>query len=188
MMNKPSTHDEWKARSARENLDVLGWSRARTFVPQGQVPFAKSAEDHSVLEDEPVARMLASWLWWSSDGGSTMTTRRLFKLRAKGKSEEELRSMGWPTDLQLMEECLEWVIPFLQGRNPLFEGHPPQRDRFMHFEYWEKGSMSERLWVLIPARKEGPPQEEVEELVWRDVRHIEGIARRPNPFWTMMNE
>jgi hypothetical protein len=35
----------------------------------------------------------------------------------------------------------------------------------MHFEYWEKGSMSEGLWVLIPARKEGPTQEKVEELV-----------------------
>jgi hypothetical protein len=56
-----------------------------------------------------------------------------------------------------------------------------RRDRFMHFEYWEKGSMSERLWVLIPARKEGPTQEKVEELVWSEVMYVEGIAR-PNPF------
>ena len=98
-MNKPSTHDEWKARSAKENLDILGWSRARTFVPQGPIPSAKSAVDHSGIEDEPVARMLADWLWWSSAGGSALPTRSLFKLSAKGKSEVELRSTGWPTDL-----------------------------------------------------------------------------------------
>jgi hypothetical protein len=46
----------------------------------------------------------------------------------------------------------------------------------MHFEYWEKGSMSEGLWVLIPARKEGPTQEKVEELVRSEAMYIEGVA------------
>jgi hypothetical protein len=80
-----------------------------------------------------------------------------------------------------MQERLERVVPFLQGRNPFREDLPPRRDRFMHFEYWEKGSTSERLWVLIPARKEGPTQEKVEELVWSEVIYVEGIAR-PYPF------
>ena len=123
--------------------------------------------------------MLASWLWYGE--GSAMTVRRLFRLRAEGKSKEELRSVGWPADPQEMQERLERVVPFLQGRNPFREDLLPRRDRFMHFEYWEKGSMSEKLWVLIPARKEGPTQEKVEELVWSEVMYVEGIAR-PNPF------
>ena len=123
--------------------------------------------------------MLGGWLWWGE--GSAMTVRRLFKLRAKGKSEEELQSVGWPADPQEMQERLERVVPFLQGSNPFREDLPPRRDRFMHFEYWEKGGMSERLWVLIPAREGGPTEEEVEEMVWREVTYLEGIAP-PNPF------
>jgi hypothetical protein len=185
-MNKPSTYDEWKARSARENLDTLGWARVRTFVPRRHVESTKlAAEEHPVLDDDPVARMLTSWLWLGD--GSTMTTRRLFKLRAKDKSKEELRSMDWPTDPQKMQERLELVVPFLQGEHPLREGYSPRRDRFMHFEYWAKGSTGEGLWVLIPAHEGGPTEEEVEEKVWEYVRHIEGIGR-PNPFWTMIHE
>ena len=41
-MNKPSTYYEWKARSARENLDILGWSRARTFGPGESTESAES--------------------------------------------------------------------------------------------------------------------------------------------------
>ncbi|HSK82816.1 MAG TPA: hypothetical protein VK902_05335 [Rubrobacter sp.] len=178
-MRDTSTHAEWKARSTRENLDILGWARTRTFVPSEVAESTESAESRPVPEDDPVARMLASWLWYGE--GSAMTVRRLFKLRAEGKSKEELRSVGWPTDPQEMQERLERVVPFLQGKNPFREDLPPRRDRFMHFEYWEKGSTSERLWVLIPARKEGPTQEKVEELVLSEVIYVEGIAR-PNPF------
>jgi hypothetical protein len=187
-MRDASTHDEWKDRSARENLNILGWARARTFAPRGAAESTESsAEGHPVPEDDPVARVLANWLWWSGAGNSAMTTKNLFKLRAKDKSEEELRSIGWPTDLKEMQERLERVVPFLQGKNPVFEGYPPKRDRFMHFEYWEKGSTGEGLWVLISACKGGPTEEEVEEVVWGEVMYIEGIAP-PNPFWTMMNE
>jgi hypothetical protein len=179
-VSKASTHAEWKARSAKENLDILGWARTRTFVPSEVAESTKlAAEEHPVLDDDPVARMLASWLWL--DDGSTMTTRRLFKLRAKDKSKEELLSMDWPTDRQKMQERLELVVPFLQGEHPLREGYPPRRDRFMHFEYWAKGSTGEGLWVLIAAREGGPTEEEVEEKVWREVTYLEGIAR-PNPF------
>ena len=181
-MSKASTHAEWKARSAKENLDILGWARARTFAPAEST---ESAQSRPAPEDDSVARMLASWLWL--DDGSTMTTRRLFKLRAKDKSKEELLSMDWPTDRQKMQERLELVVPFLQGEHPLREGYSPRRDRFMHFEYWAKGSTGEGLWVLIAARKGGPTEEEVEEKVWEYVRHIEGIGR-PNPFWTMIHE
>jgi hypothetical protein len=179
-MRDTSTHAEWKARSAKENLDMLGWARTRTFVPRRHVESTKlAAEEHLVLDDDPVAHMLGGWLWLGE--GSAMTVRRLFKLGAEGKSKEELRSVGWPADPQEMQERLERVVPFLQGRNPFREDLPPRRDRFMHFEYWEKGSTSERLWVLIPARKEGPTQEKVEELVWSEVIYVEGIAR-PYPF------
>jgi hypothetical protein len=178
-MRDTSTHAEWNARSARENLDILGWSRTRTFVPRGPAESSESAESRPVPDDDPVARMLTSWLWYGE--GSAMTVRRLFKLRAEGKSKEELRSMGWPADPQEMQERLERVIPFLQGRNPIREDLPPRRDRFMHFEYWEKKSTGEGMWVLIPAREGGPTEEGVEEKAWREVTYLEGIAR-PNPF------
>jgi hypothetical protein len=180
--SKASSHDEWKARSAKENLDMFGWARTRAFVPAEST---ESAESRPAPEDDPVASMLASWLWLGD--GSTMTTRRLHKLRAKGKSKEELRSMDWPTDPQKMQERLELVVPFLQGEHPLREGYSQRRDRFMHFEYWAKGSTGEGLWVLIAAREGGPTEEEVEEKVWEYVRHIEGIGRT-NPFWTMIHE
>jgi hypothetical protein len=184
--SKVSTLAEWKARSARENLEILGWARVRTFTPRRHVESTKlAAEEHPVPDNDPVARMLAGWLWRGD--GSTMTTRKLFKLRAKNKSKEELRSMDWPTDPQKMQERLELVVPFLQGEHPLREGYSPRRDRFMHFEYWAKGSTGEGLWVLIAAREGGPTEEEVEEKVWEYVRHIEGIGR-PNPFWTMIHE
>lgn len=178
--SKASTHDEWKARSAKENLDMLGWSRVRTFTPRRHLESTESApEGHPVFFEDPVARVLASWLWRGE--GSAMTVRRLFKLRAEGKSKEELRSVGWPADPQEMQEHLERVVPFLQGKNPFREDLPPRRDRFMHFEYWEKKSTDEGMWVLIPAREGGPTEEEVEEKVWREVTYLEGIAR-PNPF------
>jgi hypothetical protein len=179
MVSKASTHAEWKARSAKENLDILGWARARTFVPSEVAESTESVRDYPVLEEDPVAHMLGGWLWRGE--GSAITGRRLFKLGAEGKSKEELRSVGWPADPQEMQERLERVVPFLQGRNPFREDLPPRRDRFMHFEYWEKKSTAEGVWVLIPAREGGPTQEEVEEKVWREVTYLEGIAR-PNPF------
>ena len=45
-MSKASTQDEWKARSAKENLDIFGWACARTFGPRELAdPSAPSAED-----------------------------------------------------------------------------------------------------------------------------------------------
>jgi hypothetical protein len=178
-VSKASTHAEWKARSAKENLDILGWARTRTFVPSEVAESTESARDYPVPEEAPVAHMLGGWLWRGE--GSAMTVRRLFKLGAEGKSKEELRSVGWPADPQEMQERLERVVPFLQGRNPFREDLPPRRDRFMHFEYWEKKSTDEGMWVLIPAGEGGPTEEEVEEKVWREVTYLEGIAR-PNPF------
>jgi hypothetical protein len=178
-VSKASTHAEWKARSAKENLDILGWARTRTFVPSEVAESTESARDYPVPEEDPVAHMLRGWLWRGE--GSAMTVRRLFKLGAEGNSKEELRSVGWPADPQEMQEHLERIVPFLQGKNPFREGLPPRRDRFMHFEYWEKKSTGEGMWVLIPAREGGPTEEGVEEKAWREVTYLEGIAR-PNPF------
>jgi hypothetical protein len=80
-----------------------------------------------------------------------------------------------------MQERLERVVPFLQGRNPFREDLPPRRDSFMHFEYWERESAAEGLWVFIAAREGGPTEGEVEEIVWGEVKYLEGIAP-PNPF------
>ncbi len=35
--------------------------------------------------------------------------------------------------------------------------------------------------MFIAAREGGPTEEEVEQIVWREVTYLEGIAR-PNPF------
>jgi hypothetical protein len=176
VVSKASTHAEWKARSARENLDILGWARARTFVPAEST---ESAESHPVPEDDPVASMLGSRLWISDGWAETAT--RMLRYKPKGKSEEELRSMGWPVNSQQMHERLEELAPVLQGTNPDCKHHPVRRDRFIHAEYCEKGSTVEGLWVFIAVREGGPIEEEVEEKVWREVEYLEGIAR-PNPF------
>ena len=96
-MGKASTYAEWKARSARENLDMLGWARTRTFVPAEST---ESAESRPVPENDPVARMLGSRLWISDGWAETAT--RMLRYKPKGKSEEELRSMGWPVNSQEM--------------------------------------------------------------------------------------
>jgi hypothetical protein len=175
-VSKASTYAEWKARSARENLDILGWARARTFVPAESVDSARS---RPVSEDDPVVRMLGSRLWISDGWAETAT--RMLRDKPKGKSEEELRSMGWPVTSQEMHERLEELAPVLQGTNPDCKDYPVRQDRFIHAEYWEKESAAEGIWVFIAAREGGPNEEEVEEKVWREVSYLEGIAR-PNPF------
>jgi hypothetical protein len=90
-VSKASTHAEWKARSAKENFDMLGWARTRTFVPAEST---ESAESRPVPENDPVARMLGSRLWISDGWAETAT--RMLRYKPKDKSEEELRSMGWP--------------------------------------------------------------------------------------------
>ena len=105
----------------------------------------------------------------------------MLRYKPKGKSEEELRSMGWPVTSQEMHERLEELAPVLQDTNPDCKHHPVRRDRFIHAEYWEKESAAEGLWVFIAAREGGPTEEEVEEIVWREVIYLEGLAP-PNPF------
>jgi hypothetical protein len=175
-VSKASTYAEWKARSARKNLDILGWSRTRTFGPAEST---ESAESCPVPEDDPVASMLGSRLW--IDDGWAETAKRMLRYKPKDKSEEELRSMGWPANSQEMHERLEELAPVLQGTNPDCKDYPVRRDRFIHAEYWEKESAAEGLWVFIAAREGGPTEEEVEQIVWREVTYLEGIAR-PNPF------
>jgi hypothetical protein len=62
-----STYAEWKARSTKENLNILGWARTRTFVPRVPAESTESAESHPLPEDDPVASMVGSRLW-ISDG------------------------------------------------------------------------------------------------------------------------
>ena len=175
-VSKASTHAEWKARSAKENLDILGWARTRTFVPAEST---ESAQSRPGPEDDPVARMLGSRLWINDGWAETAT--RMLRYMPKDKSEEELRSMGWPVNSQQMHERLEELAPVLQGQNPDCKDYSVRRDRFIHAEYWEKESAAEGLWVFIAAREGGPTEEEVEQIVWREVTYLEGIAR-PNPF------
>jgi hypothetical protein len=176
MVSKASTYAEWKARPARENLDILGWARARTFTPAEST---ESEQSRPVPEDDPVARMLGSRLWINDGWAETAT--RMLRYKSKDKSEEELRSMGWPVNSQEMHERLEELAPVLQGTNPDCKDYSVRRDRFIHAEYWEKESAAEGLWVFIAAREGGPTEEEVEEKVWGEVIYLEGIAR-PNPF------
>ena len=139
----------------------------------------ESAESRPVPEDDLVARMLGSRLWISEGWAETAT--RMLRLKPKGKSEEELRAMGWPVTSQQMHERLEELAPVLQGKNPDCRHHPVRRERFIHAEYWVRESAAEGLWVFIAAREGGPTEEEVEEMVWREVTYLEGIAP-PNPF------
>src|SRR5918992_1389389 len=105
MVSKASTYAEWKARPARENLDILGWARARTFTPAEST---ESEQSRPVPEDDPVARML--------------------RYKPKDKSEEELHSMGWPANSQEMHERLEQLAPVLQSTNPDCKDYSVRRD------------------------------------------------------------
>jgi hypothetical protein len=178
-VSKASTYAEWKTRSAKENLDMLGWARARTFMPAESTESVDSAGDYLVAEEDPVASTLGSLLWFNDRWAETAA--RMLRLKPKGKSEEELRSMGWPVNSQQMHKRLEELAPFLQGKNPDCRHHPVRLDRFIHAEYWVKESADEGLWVFIAAREGGPTEEEVEEIVWGEVKYLEGIAP-PNPF------
>ena len=48
----------------------------------------------------------------------------------------------------------------------------------MHLEYWEKETTGQRVWVFVPVHKERPTEEEIEEIVWREVVYVEGIRER----------
>ncbi len=181
MARKTSVHDEWASRPARDNLSILGWSRARAFVsPEPAGAAGPPAEENQDPEGDPLARMLGNWLWFGE--GSAMTATSLHKMMAKGKSEDELRSVGWPASPREMQERMERVAPSLQGKTPFHGPHPPRRDRFVHLEYWKKEGSGEGLWVLIPAREGGPTEEEIEQIVWGEVVYLEGLNRYPNPF------
>jgi hypothetical protein len=176
-VSKASTHAEWKARSAGENLDVLGWSRARTFGPLELADLsAPSAEDVLDLEEDPVARWISDLLWRSP--GWAETAERFFELRGRRTSEEELRSMGWPTSPQEMQEHLERLAPILEGKIPCLRPYPPRRGRVMHLEYWEKEATGQRVWVFVPVHEEGPTEEQIEKIVWGEVVYVEGIRER----------
>jgi hypothetical protein len=176
-VSRASTHDEWKARSARENLDILGWARTRTFGPRELADLsAPSAEDVLDLKADPVARWISDLLWRSPGWGET--AERFFGLRGKRRSEDELRSMGWPTSPQEMQEHLERLAPILEGKIPCLRPYPPRRGRVMHLEYWEKEATGQRVWVFVPVHEEGPTEEEIEEIVWREVVYVEGIRER----------
>ena len=176
-MNKPSTYAEWKARSAGENIDILGWSRARTFGPLELADLnAPSAEDVLDLKEDPVARWISDLLWGSP--GWAETAERFFELRGRRTSEEELRSMGWPTSPQEMQEHLERLAPILEGKIPCLRPYPPRRGRVMHLEYWEKEATGQRVWVFVPVHEEGPTEEQIEKIVWGEVVSVEGIRER----------
>lgn len=128
------------------------------------------------LEEDPVARWISDGLWRSP--GWAKTAERFFGLRGKRRSEQELRSMGWPTSPQEMQEHLERLAPILEGKIPCLRPYPPRRSRVMHLEYWEKETTGQRVWVFVPVHEEGPTEEEIEEIVWREVVYVEGIRER----------
>ncbi len=103
------------------------------------------------------------------------------QIQAQGQERRGTALDGWPVNSQQMHERLEELAPVLQGTNPDCKDYPVRRDKFIHAEYWEKESVAEEIWVFIAAREGGPTEEEVEEIVWREVTYLEGIAR-PNPF------
>jgi hypothetical protein len=93
--SKASTYAEWKARSARENLDILGWARTRTFVPAEST---ESAESCPVPEEDPVASILGSRLWISDGWAETAT--RMLRHKPKDKSERDSAPKSFPQGLR----------------------------------------------------------------------------------------
>jgi hypothetical protein len=174
-------------------LTELGWHRVLTTFDTGSasgndLPYAKDPVVQELRYRVPIYRGKQT-RWW--DVGNTTpwvgTAEDVFELRPKGKSDEELRSLGWPATQEEMEERLGRVITFLQQRphnfyDPgyaqwFFEQHiemPKDREKWckeasLHVELWRNEQTSEELLALVALQKNwSVPDGEIERAVlWR---------------------
>jgi hypothetical protein len=181
-----------KEENPLEELTELGWFRAQTdFVPE-----EASLED--LLDGDPVAHRLRhsipiyggmSPLNCVDDFDDTplaVTSKDVFEWEARNKTEEELRSGGWPTTPEEMDAHLKRVIPLLQCRAHRF--YDPGRDAwycfetygrypveveklcseaYLHAELWVNEEASKEVWALTALRQNWqPPEKAIEAVVW----------------------
>jgi hypothetical protein len=175
-----------------EELTELGWFRVQTdFVTE-------ESSEEDLLGEDPVVRRLRHGIpiyqGWSpknchdylDDTPWAVTAEDVYKLEAKEKNEEELRSIGWPSTAEEMETHIKRVIPLLQrgphhffdpGLADWYDNSPDapfvsdQEDlckpAYLHAELWVNEETSEELWALT-ALKPGwrPPEKAIEGAVW----------------------
>jgi hypothetical protein len=173
-------------------LTELGWYRAQiSFIAED------SLEDYPLDEDPVVHRLRHAVPIYAGycldprndefdDTPRTVTAEDVLNLEAENKSEEELRSMGWPATPEEMATHLKRIIPLLQGGAlpfydpgldawycldpdaPQFSGDPEKlcKPAYCHCELWVNEETSEEIWALT-ALREGwrPPDKAIEEAV-----------------------
>jgi hypothetical protein len=187
------SHEEEDEEDCLEELTELGWYRDSTNFDSGSAPGNDLPHSEDPVAQElryrvPIYRGKQARRW---DVGDTTpwvgTAEDVFELRPKDKSEEELRSLGWPATLEEMEERLGQVISFLQQRPHNFydPGYaqwcfelqiemPRDREKrckeaSLHAELWRNEQTSEELLALVALQKNwSVPDEEIERAVlWR---------------------
>jgi hypothetical protein len=176
-----------------EELTELGWYRAsanfHAHSASGKdLPYAEDPVAQELRYRVPIYRGKQARYWQVGDDPPWVgTAENVFELRPKGKSEEELRSLGWPATLEEMEEHLAQVISFLQQRphnfyDPgyaqwCFDQHiemPKDRERRckearLHVELWRNEQTSEELLALVALQENwSVPDGAIERAVlWR---------------------
>ena len=164
----------WESEPAGVLLGKLGWARDLYISAgaRGGLP-GDSAADGSSTERDPVAREVRYLAFWSAH--TILTAAEMFERRREGEGAEEQRSVGWPATPREMHERLRTIAPALQGAHPSCEGFPVQKEYRIRIEYWEKAGREEGLWVFSRAYRGGVDDEEIEGLVWREVKRLEGL-------------
>ncbi len=190
------TDDEPEGEDYAGKLAELGWHRdERPLVsPQGAL-----SEGEIDLDQDPVARALRHRVPIHYDdhspsynvpisGPQVFSAEEAWGWEARDKTEEELRSSGWPATPEEMATHLRRVIsllqeqpyPFYDPRTAHFyywefegkfeEWDDPEkfcREALLHAEVWRNDETSEELFALVALQPGwSPPREDLEYAVW----------------------
>jgi hypothetical protein len=171
-------------------LAKLGWFRAET------ISAAEDPSEDYLLNEDPVARKLrhevgiyhrdiSEFEYYPDATPLVVTAEDVLEWEGKNKTEEELRSVGWPATPAEMSAHLRKLIPLLQAEprrfwDPGFSewygglsmNHPSDLEKVckearLHAELWRREGSSEELWVLVAFEKgRRVPDEAIERAVW----------------------
>jgi hypothetical protein len=196
-----------------EELTELGWFRSGTdFI-------AEESPEEDVLDGDPVVYRLRhaipvyggmspeNCVDAFDDTPLAVTAEDVFNWEAQNKTEEELRSAGWPTTPEEMDVHLKRIIPLLQrvahrfydpGRDEWYCNAPDVRcpddpeklcnEAYLHAELWVNEEISEEVWALTALRQNWqPPDKAIEGIVWLRVTRdddevVELEIPPPKPF------
>jgi hypothetical protein len=185
-------------------LGRLGWHRAEIFFG------TEDTTEGYYLDGDPVAVMLrhqvgiyhrkiSEFEHYPDASPLVVTAEDILEWAGKNKTEEELRSAGWPATSEEMANHLRKLIPLLQAKPRMFwdpdfsewygglaKDHPRDIEKVckearLHAELW-KNEVSEELWVLVAFQKGRRPSDEaIERAVYRHVTGAGETIELPPP-------